>query len=195
MVITEASARALLLALGYDNAAKFSLKIVAERLRSAGELPAERRARVTNAQQRRLLTTLLSASLTDGVEVRPSPQAPPDRGFTYERTEAAKSRRPDAKCVPGNEPDPYATGKVKRRGRRRKGVQFHVFEKLLAGTPEAPVSKDEILEHLRKVFPKRSVAGMAQTVNCFPTWLPIRYAGYEVVMVRKSCYYVRKADL
>lgn len=182
MNLTEASARALLKTLGYENADKFTLTILEQKLAGVSGLPELARERVTEPAQRRLLATLIRSTRLERPKVIATPKPQKEYGGNYMGHaevdgEAALLERPDV--------------------RRKKGVQYWIYQILKEATAERPVTKDQILEVLCEKFPERSTVGMGTTVNGLGTWVPVRYPEYEVVRVapggrKAESYYVRK---
>lgn len=185
MIVTEKTARELLALLGY-NAEKFTLVVMARKLAQAGELPAEVRARVVDKSLLRTLRTIISCR--EKIEVVASePVKPSD---TYERSEYSKQRRPNSKPHESYRQDEDAAPHPSGKRLRKRGFQWHIFQ-ALKGAEKRPLSKDDLIMILKEKFPKHPIAKIANNVNCFPSWLPLRYPDWRIVQVSDTeTYYI-----
>lgn len=166
MKILEESARKLLIALGYENAATYGVKTLKSRLKAVPGLPEEMRARVKGSAQIRLLRTLI--------------------GIGDEEVEIVKGAITDLSGLPShisqtNQRDEYATreGLTDSRAHFRKGPEFHVFDFLIRA--KGWVTVKDVVQHVDTTLAARVVdLRTDKMVRTCHIWIPQRYEGYEV---------------
>jgi hypothetical protein len=172
--VTEEKARALLLAVGYANAATYAIATLERRLQTLGAMPESERKPVADPALRRLMSTLIQSTRTEPVEVVP----------------AVKPKR-DGRVV-----DTEAEGAENILTNRRKGHQYHIFQRLKLTSAREPVTRQELRAYAEAncyLASNRLQTQLASALDTFPSWLPVRYPGYEVVVVRGGeAFYLTK---